>query len=350
ELHCHLCELRLQRAASRAFGRPDGRALTMFPREACAVRGAAYMHTTCQSSREREREAWCNSCTIFTGKRIRITRACGEKKLRAAHQTKLLQTAPRCHCVSIRALESTAEARSLRCSYGNGKGRSTFTRIIKIAIRLVLHLPRNFYIPPAVEGPLFSCPFSQILYEKRFKNVYCFMFHANCVRAKIFHLPVLIMSNSIALIAVARVKRKTHFSVTIKRGLELSISSAVERKLVPIGREHLDNDQRHPHIQQRPMQRESRRYVSHLRSKQRIARITEQHSERRCSSTSMSNSTIRVDVLNPKRNYTHAPRVYCVQESTRAPRIRRTAAAAESEKRVRAHNGKPIIVVTKTKA
>ncbi|CAB0035613.1 unnamed protein product [Trichogramma brassicae] len=30
ELHSHLCELRLQRAASRAFGRPDGRALTMF--------------------------------------------------------------------------------------------------------------------------------------------------------------------------------------------------------------------------------------------------------------------------------------------------------------------------------
>ncbi|CAB0044389.1 unnamed protein product [Trichogramma brassicae] len=32
ELHCHLCELRLQRAASRAFGRPDGRAPSMFAR------------------------------------------------------------------------------------------------------------------------------------------------------------------------------------------------------------------------------------------------------------------------------------------------------------------------------
>ncbi|CAB0029345.1 unnamed protein product [Trichogramma brassicae] len=32
ELHCHLSELRLQRAASRAFGRPHGRVLTMFAR------------------------------------------------------------------------------------------------------------------------------------------------------------------------------------------------------------------------------------------------------------------------------------------------------------------------------
>ncbi|CAB0041542.1 unnamed protein product [Trichogramma brassicae] len=30
ELHCHLSELRLQRATSRAFGRLDGRAPTMF--------------------------------------------------------------------------------------------------------------------------------------------------------------------------------------------------------------------------------------------------------------------------------------------------------------------------------